>query len=258
MNVLESFSLAQKVALVTGGAGRYGRQIVEAVAEAGAKTFMASRKLKKLEAQAETFRRAGLDVTALQYDQGNEDSMKALLETLIKRAGRVDILVNNAKLNAMEDWSSPTEDFERSMKVNATGLFVMTRLFGEHMAERGSGSIINIGSIQGMVGPDYALYEGLGWGMDPDYWFHKGGMLNLTRYVASKLGPRGVRVNTISPGGLYNNQDERFLNRYNDRTFLSRMANDTDLKGAIVFLASEASAYVTGANFIVDGGYTAK
>ena len=93
--------------------------------------------------------------------------------------------------------------------------------------------------------------------MDPDYWFHKGGMLNLTRYVASKLGPRGVRVNTISPGGLYNNQDERFLNRYNDRTFLSRMANDTDLKGAIVFLASDASAYVTGANFIVDGGYTA-
>ena len=258
MNALESFSLAGKVALVTGGAGVYGRQIVEAVAEAGAKTFIASRNLKKLEAQAENFRRVGLDVTALQYDQSDEDSMKALLETLIRKAARVDILVNNAKLNAMEDWSSPTEDFARSMKVNAEGLFVMMRLFGDHMAEHGGGSIINIGSIQGMVGPDYSLYEGLGLGMDPDYWFHKGGMLNLTRYVASTLGPCNVRVNTVSPGGLFNNQDERFVNRYNARTFLGRMANDTDLKGVIVFLASNASSYVTGQNLVVDGGYTAK
>jgi NAD(P)-dependent dehydrogenase (short-subunit alcohol dehydrogenase family) len=134
----------------------------------------------------------------------------------------------------------------------------MTRTFGEHMAAHGRGSIINVGSIQGMVGPDFSLYEGLGSGSPPDYFFHKGGLLQLTRFAAAKLGPRGVRVNAISPGGFYDGQDERFVKRYNARTFLGRMADESDLKGVIVFLASDASTYVTGANVPVDGGYTAK
>lgn len=258
MGVLESFQLKGKVAVVTGGAGLYGRQIAEALAEAGAKTFMASRNLDKLQAQAEAFRSAGLDVTALPLDQGCEDSINALLATVCELAGYVDVLVNNAVLRPMADWNSPAADFQKSMEVNATGLMLMIRTFGEHMAAREAGSIINIGSIQGMVGPDYTLYEGLGWGSPPDYFFHKGGMLNLTRYAASRLGPRGVRVNTISPGGFFNNQDPRFLERYNARTFLGRMAGEQDMKGAIVFLASDASAYITGANIAVDGGYTAK
>lgn len=258
MNVMEQFSLKDRVAVVTGGAGLYGRQIAEALAEAGARTFMASRGIEKLEEQARTFRRAGLDVTALQLDQSKEESAQALLARVCELAGGVDVLVNNAVLRPMADWSSPAADFQKSMEVNATGLFIMLHTFGEHMAGRGRGSIINIGSIQGLVGPDYTLYEGLGWGSPPDYFFHKGGMVNLTRYAASRLGPRGVRVNTLTPGGFFNNQDERFIQRYNARTLLGRMAGDQDMKGAVVFLASDASAYVTGADLIVDGGYTAK
>jgi NAD(P)-dependent dehydrogenase (short-subunit alcohol dehydrogenase family) len=256
--VLELFHLGGRVALVTGGAGLYGRQIVEALAEAGARTFMASRNLDKLRAQAEAFANQGLQVAPLQLDQASEESIKQLLATVLEQAGEVDILVNNSVLRPMGDWNSPAEQFAQSMAVNATGLFLMTRAFGEHMAQRGGGSIINVGSIQGHVGPDFTLYEGLDWGIPPDYFFHKGGLMQLTRFAASKLGPRGVRVNTVIPGGFFNNQDPRFLARYNARTFLGRMANQTDLKGAIVFLASDASAYVTGTGLAVDGGYLAK
>ncbi len=135
---------------------------------------------------------------------------------------------------------------------------MMIRKFGDHMAELGGGSIISIGSIHGMIAPDFSLYEGLDWGAPPDYFFHKGGLIQLTRYAASKLGPKGVRVNIISPGGFFNNQDEIFVKRYNARTFLGRMANEQDIKGAIVFLASDASQYVTDASVVVDGGSTAK
>ncbi len=257
MNVLESFKLDGKVALVTGGAGLYGRQIVETVAEAGARTFAAARNIQKLEEVAQQFRKAGLDVTAVQYDQGSEESIKALLEHVVEQAGKVDVLVNCAVLRPMKDWDSPAEDFEKSMKVNATGIFLMTRAFGNHMATQGQGSIINIASIHGMIAPDFSLYEGLDWGAPPDYFFHKGGLIQLTRYAASKLGPKGVRVNAISPGGFANNQEEIFVKRYNARTFLGRQANEQDLKGVIVFLASDASLYITGANIPVDGGYTA-
>jgi NAD(P)-dependent dehydrogenase (short-subunit alcohol dehydrogenase family) len=254
MNVLDAFSLREKVALVTGGAGLFGRQMVEALAEAGAKTFMASRDLAKSEAQAKVFRERGLDVAALPLDQ----SEQASIDNLLVQTGDVDILVNNAVARPMKGWSDSVDHFDQSMKINATGVLRMTRTFGDRMAARGKGSIINIGSIQGIVGPDFTLYEGLGWDIPPDYFFHKGGLLQLTRYAAAKLGPRGVRVNCISPGGFFNHQDPRFIERYSARTFLGRMANDVDVKGAVVFLASDASAYVTGANLVVDGGYTAK
>jgi NAD(P)-dependent dehydrogenase (short-subunit alcohol dehydrogenase family) len=258
VNVLKTFDLSGKTALVTGGAGLYGRQIVEAMAEAGARTFVASRNLEKLQKLAEDFAEMGLTIEPLQYDQGSEESISQLRDEIFDRTDRLDILVNNSVLRPMEDYYSSASLFEESMKVNATGLFLMLRAFGEKMAAQGSGSIVNVGSIQGMVGPDMTLYEGLGWTIPPDYFFHKGGMHQLTRYAASVLGPRNVRVNTISPGGFFNNQDAVFVERYNARTFLGRMANETDLKGVVVFLASDASAYLTGANIPVDGGYTAK
>ena len=258
MNVMESFSLKGRVAVMTGGAGLYGRQIVSALAEAGARTFIASRNLKALEEVAQQERARGLDVTALQFDQGEEKSILALRRSIYRRAGRVDILVNNSVLRPMKDWSDPVKNWNESMKVNCTGLFLITRAFGDRMAAGGGGSIINIGSIYGMVGPDFWLYEKVGWRQPPDYWFHKGAMQNFTRFVASYYGPRGVRCNVINPGGYYNNHDKRFLRRYEKRVFLGRMANDTDLKGVIVFLSSDASAYITGAVIPIDGGLTAK
>jgi NAD(P)-dependent dehydrogenase (short-subunit alcohol dehydrogenase family) len=258
VSVLESFSLKGKVAVVTGGGGLYGVQITEALAEAGARTFIASRDVERLERRAADLRLRGLDVHAIPLDQSREESAHELLRSIQQSCDGVDVLVNNAVLRTMRDWTSPASDFTRSMEVNATGMFVMTRTFGDHMASRGRGSIINIGSIQGMVGPDFTLYEGLDWGAPPDYFFHKGGLLQLTRFAAAKLGSRGVRVNCLSPGGFFTEQDDRFVQRYNARTFLNRMANESDLQGAIVFLASDASAYITAANIPIDGGYTAK
>ena len=263
MNVLESFNLKGKTVIITGGAGLYGQQVTEAIAEAGATTFVAARNIEKLQELAATFAERGLRITPLSYDQGDPVSVGSLFTMLtndrsMNPSGKVDVLINNAVARPMGDWDDSLDKWVESMKVNVTGLFQITRLFGNHMAENAGGSIVNIGSIQGYVGPDYTLYEGLGWGTPPDYFIHKGAMSQLSRFVASKLGPSGVRCNTIVPGGFLNGQDPRFIERYCARTMLGRMANNSDIKGAVVFLASDASSYVTGADIFVDGGYLAK
>lgn len=262
MNILDQFSLQNRIALVTGGAGLYGRQIVSALAEAGATTIMASRNVDALQPLAEEHTAAGREVHAMQLDQGEEKSVLALRDKVLERFGRVDVLVNNAVARTMKKgYSDDASTFDESMKVNATGLFTMTRAFGDAMAERNEngGSIINIGSIQGMVGPDPTIYRGTemsGW--YPDYFFHKGGIINFTRFTASYYGYKNIRCNCISAGGFFSNQPEPFVSQYSDRTFLGRMAGDDDLQGIVVFLASSASTYITGANIPVDGGYTAK
>ncbi len=261
MGVLESFSLSGKAALVTGGAGLYGRQIVRALAEAGAKTFAASRGLETLRACTARLAGEGLDVTALGFDQGDEKSVLGLRDEILNRAGGLDVLVNNAVLRPMKKgFADEASAFAESMKVNATGLFIITRAMGDVMAGRGGGSIINIGSIHGLVGPDPPIYEGTEMhGFYPDYFFHKGGMVNFTRFVASYYGGRSVRCNCVSPGGFRTEKmPEAFVRNYSRRTFLGRLAGETDLMGVIVFLASDASSYITGANIAVDGGYTAK
>jgi NAD(P)-dependent dehydrogenase (short-subunit alcohol dehydrogenase family) len=261
MGILEQFSLEGKVALVTGGAGLYGRQIVKALAEAGAATYAASRNIDALETVAAEERAAGFDVTALQYDQAQEQSILALRDEIVKRSGGLDVLVNNAVIRPMKKaYLDCADAFAESMCVNATGLFLITRAFGDIMADHGGGSIINIGSIHGMIAPDPTIYRGTemsGW--YPDYFFHKGGMINFTRFIASYYGAKGVRCNCVSPGGFWTEKmPQAFVKQYGERTFLGRLANDTDLMGIIVFLASDASVYITGANIPVDGGYTAK
>lgn len=260
MNIMDWFSLKGKVALMTGGAGGYGRQIATALAQAGARTYITSRNVEKLEQVALQLRDSGCEVYALEVDQGNEESINKLKDVILRQEGKIDILVNNAVLRTMNGWEDKAERFAESMQVNATGVFMMTRAFGDAMAKSGGGSIINIGSIQGMIGPDAAIYKNVGFhGFIPDYFFHKGGMINFTRFAASYYGPSNVRCNCVSPGGLRTEaHPELFVQSFSDRTFLGRMANDTDLMGIIVFLASDASVYITGTNIPVDGGYTAK
>jgi NAD(P)-dependent dehydrogenase (short-subunit alcohol dehydrogenase family) len=262
MSVMENFSLKGRVAVVTGGAGMYGRQIVSALAEAGATTFMASRNISALEAFAGECCEKGLSVDALRFDQGDEASILRLRDAVTERTGQIDVLVNNAVMRPMKDgYEDTAASFDESMHVNATGLFVVTRALGDAMVEGGQGgSIINIGSIQGMVGPDPTIYEGTdmhGW--YPDYFFHKGGMLNFTRFAASYYGAHGIRCNCLAPGGFQTDKmPEAFVRQYSARTMLGRLANNTDLKGAIVFLASDASRYITATCLPVDGGYTSK
>jgi NAD(P)-dependent dehydrogenase (short-subunit alcohol dehydrogenase family) len=254
-----SFSLQDHVVLLTGGAGLYGRGLAGELARTGATLIIASRNREKLEAIAAEETAKGHRVFAEALDQGNETSVVGLQARLARQFGALHGLVNNSVLRPMKGALGSAEQFAESMRVNATGVMLMHRVFGRAMAEAGRGSIVNIGSIQGMIGPSYELYEGTNMGdMPPDYFFHKGGMLNLTRFYAALYGPQNVRVNCLSPGGFFNHQPESFVKRYAEHTMLNRMANDEDLAGAVIFLLSDASRYITGVNLPVDGGYTAK
>lgn len=264
MHVMEMLSLKGKVALVTGGAGRYGRPMVEALAEAGATVITASRALEKNEEYAAQLRQRGLSVYADSYDQGDEQSILALRDRLVAAYGKVDVLVNNSALRGCFRGgfdSGTMEGFAESLRVNGAGLFAMSRAFGNLMAQKGGGSIINIGSYMGNLGPNEPLYEGAD-GMSalgaPDYFFHKSGMHNLTRFLAGKFGPQGVRCNCLALGGLFNNQHPAFVENYSKATYVGRLAVPDDVKGIIVYLASDASQYLTGAVIPLDGGYSAK
>jgi NAD(P)-dependent dehydrogenase (short-subunit alcohol dehydrogenase family) len=257
---LEQFSLKGKIAFVSGAAGLYGQAIMNALAEAGATVLIGSRDLKNLKQVANAGQNRGLDIEAFTYDQGSTASIVKLGKAIRKKYDHLDILVNNAAARPMKSFNDPITTFAESMKTNATGLFALTRELAEMMTKHQSGSIINIGSIQGMVGPDATLYRGLNMdGFIPDYFFHKGGMVNLTRFLAAYYGPHGIRCNCLSPGGVLSERmPAKFVERYSDKTLLGRPAHLQDIQGAIVFLASDASSYITGVNLPVDGGYTAK
>src|SRR4051794_16253545 len=259
MTILDRFSLRDKVIVLTGGSGLYGRQITSAIAEAGAKLIIASRNLAKLQQVVDEESRRGYSVRCEALEQGDEKSVLGLRDRVLSTFGRIDGLVNNSVIRPMKSVDDSVAAWDESMRVNAKGVFLMSRTFGKELAKGKQGSIVNVGSIQGMVGPSVDFYEGTNMGTPPpDYSFHKGGMENLTRYFAGMLGGSGVRVNCVSPGGFFSNQPEPFLSNYCRRTMLGRMADEQDLGGAIVFLLSDASRYVTGVNLPVDGGYTAK
>ena len=257
MDVRQLFDLSGRVALVTGGYGIYGAPISEALAEAGAHVVIASRALDSCKAAADALTARGLQASAESYDQGDTASVLGLRDRLLVRFGEVPILVNNSVGRSMRAFDDNIEAWAASMQVNATGLFAISRAFIEPMMSAGRGCIVNIGSIQSIVAPDFKNYSGTAMTTPPDYHFHKHGMVGLTRYLAAWGGPRGVRVNAILPGGFQTTaHQEPFISQYCRRVFLGRMARHDDIKGAVVYLASDASAYVTGQNLVVDGGYT--
>ena len=264
--------LEGRVAVVTGALGLLGRHHCHALARAGASLVVTDLDPAGCVGLADELAAAhghpaighGADVTV-------SASVRGLRDTVLDRLGRVDVLVNNAAVNEKVEVpgtgapltfeSYPLEEWERSLRVNVTGTFLCCQALGAEMARRGRGSIVNLASTYGIVAPDQSLYR------RPDgtqaffksaaYPTSKGAVLALTRYLAAYWGRSGVRVNALSPGGVENGQDPHFVARYSERTPLGRMADASDYEGAIVFLASDASSYVTGTNLVVDGGWTA-
>ncbi len=258
MNTNDLFRLDGRVALVTGGAGIYGIHISRALAEAGAHVVIASRNLDQCQKVAGELTAEGLKVSSAVLDLGSSESIQALCDGIVSEFGKLDILFNNAVARAGGDPSTVTEeDWVSAMKVNSTGFFMSCKIFGEQMINQHSGVIINISSIYGVVGPNFNIYEGTDITSPANYAFSKGGMINFTRYAASYYGRFGIRVNCISPGGFQTDQPDIFIKNYAKQSLLGRMATDDDIKGAAVFLASDASAYITGHNLMVDGGWTA-
>ncbi|HEY4112241.1 SDR family oxidoreductase [Puia sp.] len=265
---MDLFSLDRKVAIVTGACGLLGTHHCVALAEAGANVVVAD--LDEAAAQkvaaglGEGHLAIGLDVTC-------RESLEAAKLRILEAFGRIDVLVNNAAINDMFEnpllagrqsmfEHYPLEMWDRSWKVNVSGVFLCSQVLGGIMAERGGGSIINIASTYGMVAPDQSIYKNEAgeqtFYKSPAYPVTKSAVIGFTKFLASYWGPRQVRVNTLSPGGVENQQDVFFKTNYSRKTLLGRMANPSDYKGAIVFLASDASAYMTGANLVVDGGWT--
>ncbi|MBL9200130.1 MAG: SDR family oxidoreductase [Opitutaceae bacterium] len=256
-----SFSLRDKVIVQFGGTGLLGRALVHALGAAGATLVVATRNRASMAPIVAAEAAAGHDVLVDEVDIGAEGSILALRERLLAAHGRVDGIVFNAVTRTMRSVADPIENWEASMAVNSTGFFATVRAFGDAMAAKRAGSIVNIASMYGYVGMNPMLYEGTSMGAAPDYFFHKAGMINLTRWLAAHYGPQGVRVNVVSPGGIYNPdkpQAPQFLERYNKLTAFGRMADAAEIGGAVVFLLSDASTYVTGINLPVDGGYTAR
>jgi NAD(P)-dependent dehydrogenase (short-subunit alcohol dehydrogenase family) len=257
MHIRQLFDLTGRVAVVTGGSGLYGKPISEALAESGAHVIVPSRNQLQCDAWAAELRARGLQASGETLDQGSEASTLAFRDRVLERWKHVDVLVNNSVGRSMDSYNDDLQAWRDSMEVNATGLFAISRAFLGPMMERGRGSIVNISSIQGVVAPDFHNYDGTDMTTSPDYQFHKHGMIGLTKFLAAVGGPRGVRVNAVSPGGLQTpDHQEPFISQYCRRVFLGRMAEHDDIKGAVVFLASEGSRYITGHNILVDGGYS--
>lgn len=268
-HINELFSLKGRTAVVTGALGLIGRQHCEALAEAGAAVIVADLSYEGCRDFAD---KLGNNSSGFAIDVTSKDSLNTLLTYVTKTYGNLDILVNNAAINdKFENPSSALEDsmfenypldlWQKSIDVNITGVFLCSQVLGTKMARQGKGSIINVASTYGIVAPDQSIYRNYNGNHEfyksPAYPAAKGAVISFTKFLAAYWGNKGVRVNALSPGGVKNNQKEFFIKNYSSRTPLGRMAAPSDYKGALVFLASDASSYMTGANLIVDGGWTA-
>jgi NAD(P)-dependent dehydrogenase (short-subunit alcohol dehydrogenase family) len=250
-----------KVAIVTGGAGLLGPEFGSALAEQGAHVVLVDMSQEKVSAAAKTLKGFGGKVLGLRADITDPASVTAMVKQVVADCGRIDILVNGAA-GRTPGFFAPFEDYALSdwndvLSVNLTGTFLCCQAVGRHMKQSGGGSIVNTSSIYGVVAPDQRVYEGSSINTPAVYSASKAGVIGLTRYLSTYWAKDNIRVNTITPGGVFNNQDASFVSQYEKRTPMGRMARPHELRGAIVFLASDMSTYVTGQNLIVDGGWTA-
>lgn len=258
------FNLDNKVVFLTGASGMLGKRYGKALLASGAKVVSID-----------------LDANAVQTDNqlnircdiSKKEEISHAVQKAIDSFDKIDVLINNAALDPKFDKESaransnsfenyPFELWERSVSVNLTGTFLCCQVVGQLMVQQGFGNIINVSSTYGLVGPDQRIYkkerenEQLLF-KPPDYSVTKAGVAQLTRYLATYWGRKGIRVNSLSPGGVSNNQDEEFVEKYSSRVPMGRMAHRDEMTGPLIFLASDASSYMTGSNLVVDGGWTA-
>ena len=260
------FRLDGLVAVVTGAAGLLGEQYAIALADAGAAVVLADLDLETCRERADRLAsRDGGRAIAVRSDVVERASWEAMLGRALDEFGRVDVLVNNAGFTnqsrtanyAREFADFPLEDWRQILDVNLTGTLLGCQVVGRRMLEQGAGSIINIASLYGVVSPNHRMYPGTGVSQPVAYSVSKGGVIALTRYLATLWADRGVRVNCITPGGVFHQHSSDFVDRYAALCPMGRMAREDELRGALIYLAGSASAYCTGHNLVVDGGWTA-
>jgi NAD(P)-dependent dehydrogenase (short-subunit alcohol dehydrogenase family) len=270
MSLFDKFRLNGKVAVVTGGAGILGSVVCQALADAGAKVAVVDINLESAEAAAKKIDASLQNAKGYACDITDDSSVKATIAKIENELGPIDILHNNAatKGKNVRDFFEPLETYDMDvwrevMAVNLEGMFLVAREVGSRMAARGHGSIIQTASIYGAtMGPDQRIYEGsdyLGGAINtpPIYSASKGGVVGLTNYLATYWGSKGVRVNTLTPGGIGSGQNNEFSKKYSARVPMGRMAEASEVALAVVYLGSDASSYVTGQNLAVDGGLSA-
>jgi NAD(P)-dependent dehydrogenase (short-subunit alcohol dehydrogenase family) len=267
----ELFDLNDRVIVVTGGLGQLGMQFTRAIAEHGGRAVV-------LDLEVSAAKRPPLPdairdrVMYVAADVCNREALESALASIEQHWETPFGLINNAAIDSPPDAPAaengpfedyPRESWDRILAVNLSGPFVCSQVFGGRMAARGGGSIINISSIYGLVSPDQRIYEyrravgGSPFIKPVAYSATKSGLLNLTRYLATYWAPQSVRVNTLTLAGVFRSQDEQFLKAYLHRVPMGRMASPEEYNGAVVFLCAEASKYMTGANLVIDGGWTA-
>ncbi len=253
-NVKELFDLTGKTAIITGGSRGIGKEMAEGLAEAGANLVLCARRQEWLDETVAEFTGRGFRVAGMACDVSKADEVQAVVEATVEKFGGLDILVNNAGISwgAMPE-DMPLEKWQKVLDVNLTGCFLMAQAAGREMLKRNSGSIINIASIAGLTsaanGPFYAGYVA-----------SKAGLIGLTRELAASWGRRGIRVNAIAPGFFHSRLADAVIDIYErsiqENNVIPRIGKEGELKGTVVFLASDASSYITGQTIAVDGGMT--
>jgi NAD(P)-dependent dehydrogenase (short-subunit alcohol dehydrogenase family) len=259
------FNLDGKVAIVTGGAGLLAAEHAIALCEFGAHVILADLNLEKCELAIAELLKDGYSVSAAQCDVTQKQSWENLREHALNKYGKIDILINNAGFTNQSKSANfdasfenfPLEDWNAIMNVNLTGTFLGCQVLGKEMLSQQKGSIINIASLYGVVSPNHKIYPGTGISQPVAYSVSKHGVVSLTKYLATLWADKGVRVNALTPGGIWNGHEGLFFERFKQLNPIGRMSDKSELRGGIVYLASDASSHVIGHNLIIDGGWTA-
>jgi|SaaInlV_150m_DNA_5_1039734.scaffolds.fasta_scaffold01081_7 NAD(P)-dependent dehydrogenase (short-subunit alcohol dehydrogenase family) len=264
MSVKKMNNLSEKVVFLTGAAGLLGTQYATALSSVGANVVLADinyNKCKKIEKELKE--KNNVSPFSIKMDISNKKSIDNAIAKVMKKFSKIDVLVNNAvfpetqKERSIQFEKFPLELWNKIFAVNVTGVFLCNQKIGSIMVKQKKGSIINISSMYGIVAADQRIYGNSGLNSTAAYAVTKSSLFNFTRYLASYWRNTGVRINTLTLGGVENNQDPKFIQKYSEKTMIGRMAKKNEFTGALIFLASDASSYMTGSNMVVDGGWTA-